>query len=637
MRMHQNGKNILLVSMPFAVVDIPSIQLALLEAYLKKREINITTKHLYLKATEFYKLPNYNYLINNPNDPYVTQMVFSKYLFPDHWEKNLGKFKEYYDNALNYDDTLKEKISFNKYVEQTDKFYDWVCNQVKWEPYDIIGFTLNYGQFLPSLACSKVIKERYPDKTVVFGGSTTINELGIKVLKTFNWIDLIISGEGEEALFLLASDYDNYKSIPSIIYRKENEVIWNKSEDYIELDNLPTPDFNSFYKELATAPYDVQVFYAAFGRLPIEFSRGCWWNNCTFCNIRAYHKKYREKTVEQFVNELDYLSSKYQMLNFQVIGSTLPQHNYQELCKKIIGLKKSFTLFIEARAGQLNSEDYTLLKSAGFRHIQTGIESFSPHYLKKMNKGASVIDNIAALKYCKENGINNIYNIITDYPNEEKIDFEETKKNIQLFKQYLDPPQTSRLLVGFGSPIYNNCAKFNIDKLEYKNIDKIMYPPEILENNFLFFYTFSRKNPFEGNNWMELVNEWKKEREQRMQKKIKSEKLVDQFIFYYMDGRNFLKIYDKRNGENVLVHILDKLEREVFLSCTDVVSFERLDEKFSNIPEYQLAAMLHTFEKAGIVFQEDSRYLSLPLCYSKVFESSKTEIIKPEFIEVPVS
>ena len=68
MEMHSSTKNVLLISMPFAETSIPSIQLALLEEYLRERGIQIQTKHLYLQAAELYGLQNYNYLINTPND-----------------------------------------------------------------------------------------------------------------------------------------------------------------------------------------------------------------------------------------------------------------------------------------------------------------------------------------------------------------------------------------------------------------------------------------------------------------------------------------------------------------------------------------------------------------------------------------
>ena len=315
------------------------------------------------------------------------------------------------------------------------------------------------------------------------------------------------------------------------------------------------------------------------------------------------------------------------MLTFQMIGNTLPIKDYRALFEKIKKLGKDFTFFVEARAGRLKSEDYKLLKEAGFSDIQTGIETFSQNYIKKMNKGTRVIDNIASLKFCKENGINNRYNIIVNYPNEERIDFEETKKNIQLFKQYLDPPNISFLQVGFGSPIYNNQEEFNIRKLDYLEIDKIMFPKEFLEKNISFFYSFERNENLGENDWDEMVKNWKKEREKFINEGIKRQSDIDKLVFYFVDGGNFLRIYDKRDGNNVLIYILDEIERAIFLSCIDVISFQKLSRIFSHIPDHQLAAILHTFEKNGIVFQEDNYYLSLPLRYSQViYQLPKREL-----------
>jgi ribosomal peptide maturation radical SAM protein 1 len=612
--MQQDQKSVLLVSMPFAETSIPSIQLSLLEAYLKDRNINVCSNHLYLKASDFYGLTNYNYLINSPNDSYTAQLVFSKYVFQEHWEKTNNNYKEFYNNTIGYYKKILENFSFSDYVQKTDDFYSWACNNINWKDYDIIGFTLNYGQLLPSLAISKYIKESYPDKTIVFGGSTTVSELGKRVLKAFNYIDFIISSDGEEPIFLLASN-EKQKNIPGLIYREDDQIKLNENNEVIDLNNLPFLDFTSFYQDLYKSGNEVQQYFFLRGRLPIEFSRGCWWNRCTFCNIKSHHKKYREKNIKRFVEELNFLSEKYKMLEFQFIGNTLPQNDFKDLCNQIIDLGKDFRFYAEARAGILKSDDYKLLKKAGFTLIQTGVESFSKNYLKKMNKGAKVIDNIAALKYCKENEIINSYNLIINYPNEEKIDFEETKKNIQKIKRYLDPPQISTFYVGFNSPIYENLEEFNIDKLEYKRVDKIIFPTDVLSNNFCFFNGFIRKKPIEENNWIGLLNNWKIEREMLMIEGLKNKNPIDQHIFYFVDGGNFIRIYDKRSLKNIQIYNLDEIEREIFLSCLDVISFDKIKENLPHLSEDKIHSTLKDFEESNILFREDDRFLSLPLRY----------------------
>ena len=118
--------------------------------------------------------------------------------------------------------------------------------------------------------------------------------------------------------------------------------------------------------------------------------------------------------------------------------------------------------------------------------------------------------------------------------------------------------------------------------------------------------------------WVQLVEEWKKERERLVLEGIKQQTTIDQFIFYFVDGKRFLKIYDKRNAENIRVYVLDELERAIFFSCIDINSLQELQEIFSHISETTLAGILNTFEESGIVFKEDDHYLSLPLGYNLV-------------------
>ena len=492
--MHDKKKSVLLVAMPFAGITIPSIQLPVLEGYNRKRGITIETRHLYLKAAELYGLQNYHYLIYPPNDSYTAQMVFSRYVFPDHWKKNKDKFQEFFhQHSVKNSDV--PQFSFDEYVHRTDVFYQWILDHVDWRFFDIIGFTLNYGQLLPSLAIAKKIKELTPDKKIVFGGSRTVDILGMNVLRAFDYVDFIVSGDGEDALFLLASDYENYKSIPHLMYRNRDEVIWNKSDIVIDLNTIPIPSYDQFYQDLTSTSVDVQQYYQYYGRLPVEISRGCWWNQCTFCNLNVQHRCYREKSISRILQEIQWLSERYHMMDFQLIGNTLPKTEYRILFEKLKNLGRDFSFFVEARAGQLTSDDYKLMKEAGFTMIQTGIESFSQNYLRKMNKGVRVIDNIAVLKFCKENGIKNNYNLLVGYPNEETVDFNETKKIVQKLKGYLDAPQLCELRVMHGSLIQRHPEQFNIERLENILIDRIMYPLEFLKKEFSFVYDFNRKNP----------------------------------------------------------------------------------------------------------------------------------------------
>jgi ribosomal peptide maturation radical SAM protein 1 len=610
--MHDTKKSVLLVAMPFAGITIPSIQLPVLADYCRERGLQIQTRHLYLKAAEIYGLQNYHALIYPPNDSYTAQMIFSRYVFPEHWKKNQHNFQKYFEaHAAQLNQS--EPFTFQDYVDKTDVFYHWITENVPWQSADLIGFTLNYGQLLPSLAIAQKIKELAPEKKIILGGSRTTGNIGGNILKVFPYIDYIVSGDGEDALFQLASGEKTPQDIPRLMYRNKNEVLWNNTEQVLNLDTLPIPSYDQFYQDLSSVAPDIQQYYHYYGRLPIEISRGCWWNACTFCNLNIQHHCYREKSVSRILQELEFLSERYRIMDFQFIGNTLPKTNYRTLFEKIKKTGKDFSFFVEARAEQLTSKDYRLMKEAGFTTIQTGIESFSKNYLKKMNKGVRVIDNIAVLKFCKENHIKNIYNLLVGYPNEEKKDFDETQKTVQLLKAFLDAPQLCELRLMQGSAIYRHPEHFNIDHLEYTTVDRIMFPVEHLEKGISFVYDFTPLMPPRYFPWEKLVEEWKKEQQTVQLQAISEQDQMDQFVFYFVDGGSFMKIYDKRDRQNIKIHVLNELERTVLLSCIDIITFRELQRRFLDVPEFKLAAILQSFEKNGIVYTEDDSYLSLPL------------------------
>jgi radical SAM superfamily enzyme YgiQ (UPF0313 family) len=85
-------------------------------------------------------------------------------------------------------------------------------------------------------------------------------------------------------------------------------VHWNKTAKPLDLNTLPIPSYDPFYQQLATTAPDIQQYYQYYGRLPVEISRGCWWNRCTFCNLNSQHPCYREKNINHILQEIHSLS-----------------------------------------------------------------------------------------------------------------------------------------------------------------------------------------------------------------------------------------------------------------------------------------------------------------------------------------
>jgi hypothetical protein len=125
------------------------------------------------------------------------------------------------------------------------------------------------------------------------------------------------------------------------------------------------------------------------------------------------------------------------------------------------------------------------------------------------------------------------------------------------------------------------------------------------------------------------VDEWKKEHESLEIQGIKKKTTLDKLVYYFVDGGNFIKIYDKRDKDNIRIYVLDEIEREVFLTCTDVISINELQELFPDVTHHKLTKILETFEQNHFIFNEDNHYLSLPLRYKTRLLS---ETIKEDYV-----
>ena len=100
-------------------------------------------------------------------------------------------------------------------------------------------------QLLFSLAIAKSLKEADPAVKIVFGGASIAAVNRKELLGAASFVDALMSGEGEEAVVLLAKDAD-FSTVPGLSYRKNGRIVENEKPRTITLRGLPIPDFSPF-------------------------------------------------------------------------------------------------------------------------------------------------------------------------------------------------------------------------------------------------------------------------------------------------------------------------------------------------------------------------------------------------------
>lgn len=264
-------------------------------------------------------------------------------------------------------------------------------------PY-IFGISSLTACIYRSFQITAMIKKVFPEAKIILGGihPTVLPE---EVLKNRD-IDFIVRGEGE---FVLDELYDaiknslDYTGIQGLSYVALDKIVHNPCPDLPDLTKLP--------------PFPYHLFEGHADRYSLGFiasSRGCPYE-CIFCSQRSISgHKFRYVPTDFVIQEIDLLINKYGQthINFVDDNFTANKVRIKELCDKMIAQKffEKATFDCQTRADAINDEILTLLKEAGFRLINFGLETASERLMVILNKRETVQQNIEAVKLAKKHG-----------------------------------------------------------------------------------------------------------------------------------------------------------------------------------------------------------------------------------------
>jgi hypothetical protein len=102
------------------------------------------------------------------------------------------------------------------------------------------------------------------------------------------------------------------------------------------------------------ASYDVVGINATLSLTP--GSRGCYWNKCTFCGLNEGERKYRLKSFDKAINEINYYLVKYDC-DLWMTDSIIPR-SYIKNVLPFLRIPEGRSLAYEVRADYDEEEMY---------------------------------------------------------------------------------------------------------------------------------------------------------------------------------------------------------------------------------------------------------------------------------------
>lgn len=302
----------------------------------------------------------------------------------------------------------------------------------------IVGITASMITIPSTAVVARIVREELPGTKVVVGGpaATTCTEELIRN----EAIDFLVLGEGEDtfaelASFLLGREDrpEHLEEIRGIMYRHETGTVTTPSRPLIaDLDSIPFPDRDSMF-----VLGDDGKFQTIYSNADVLTSRGCPYP-CKFCCafVAWGTRKIRFRGVDNIIAELIHLNRTYGQRYFVFWDDlfTVNRKRTVELCEKIIASGLDIEWVCLVRLNTIDAELLALMKRAGCREIQVGIESGNDRILKHIGKdltAASICDKVPIIK---ASGIEWGVFLIVGFPSETRAEMEETLRLLNEIK-----------------------------------------------------------------------------------------------------------------------------------------------------------------------------------------------------------
>lgn len=342
------------------------------------------------------------------------------------------------------------------------EFVDLVAAEVLALQPSLVGFSTTFMQNVPSLSVAKRIKVRDPAVRIVFGGGNCDGPMGAALHRNYPFVDFVVRGEGEVSFPMLLAALDDPEdaalaAVPGLCWRDAAGAHrTNPQPAPLPADRIPLPDFDDWFAQLDTSPVTAHLE----PKLVVETARGCWWgekHHCTFCGLNGTLMKFRAKSAETVLAELDHLTRRHRTLDVIVVDNIIDNGFLTTVLPRIAALDWDLRLHYEVKSN-LRPAEISTFRDARVTHVQPGIESLVSPVLRLMDKGVTGTRNVRTLRDCESAGLTVTWNWLYGFPGERIEDYLPVLRQLPALIHLQPPGGVARILLERFSPYFDNPA-----------------------------------------------------------------------------------------------------------------------------------------------------------------------------------
>jgi anaerobic magnesium-protoporphyrin IX monomethyl ester cyclase len=328
-----------------------------------------------------------------------------------------------------------------------------------------LGISLVTGPMIrETVEIARAVKEWDPDFPVILGGWHP--SLLPKQTLEADYIDIVVKGQGEDALLDVVRHLESHSSldlIPGIGFKRDKQLIFTTERPLRPIVDSPPKAYHIA---------DFDAYERVCGRRWAMYtsSLACPYN-CSYCtNAGVYGRKWNALPAEQFVEETVDLTRRYGLELLWVVDDNflVDLDRARLIADGLVRAGANFRWSIQATTNltaRLSVEDLKLLRRSGLQQICHGAESGSQKVLKLMNKGFQNFQTIyETAARCLEADIRPSFNIIFAYPGEEQSDRRQTINFIMdMCRRHPGAEFWTNIFTPYpGAPVMEHAEEFGI-------------------------------------------------------------------------------------------------------------------------------------------------------------------------------
>jgi ribosomal peptide maturation radical SAM protein 1 len=605
--------------MPWATTGAPSIALGILTAICRENDVEVSSLYPNFDTAVLIDGQVYDLAATERNLFGILEHIFAVDIYGRddlNSDSFLDGFIEMTEAPAPFNDT-----NFLRHLrdEVVPTFLEQLVERILQKSPTVVGLTATFNQVMSGLALAARLKKKRGELQIIAGGACYDDEMGREYHRAVpQLLDHVFVGEAEEPFreylrrLIKGRPTDE---IPGVTYWTGASVRMVANQPLHDLSVSPLPDYSDYFAERERIQQQtgktVTVEY-----VPFESARGCWWgekNHCVFCGINRDLISFRAKEPNRVVNDLVQLSARFGVVKFLATDWILSQKNRVELFKLLIELDLDLELFYEVRPA-MKKWEVQMMRDAGVRRVQPGIESFSTPLLRLMRKNTTGAHQIQFLRWCKEVGIHVSYNLLAGFPGEETTWYLQMANMLRKIG-HLDPPIAALDFVELHrfSPLFSQQKEFGIEQYNIRCDFANNFPEGTIDyNKSGYFFEYSSDRLVDRDDYANIVRSF-------TEPWINSRFSSPHPAYEYRIGAGFVQITDTRFSEQRVIH-LQEIYQDVFLLCDEVKTRRSLSSDLAQkypkeVSDGTLDRIIDELVDDDILFEEGRFLVTLPIAH----------------------